>query len=334
MKVFQVGLCSIWLSGFVLIALSLYVTQRLPSLNDRIKVPKLNLGDLGKPRITIFSAPSPFNGSVGARQTRSRSFTSDIFVLIDPETILLNDFISTLNYAYELDRDWLLVASSRNISHFPFYLDEAGKRWRRGMAITGPCETTLFNCALFIQLQEILCQSWQWNHCKGRMLMAWNSGDLPLHTGVLPPFLYGKGIHNNWLINEAMSSDFRFVFDSSWTISSFHLYDPEPWSSGVVGNSKVSGIEMRSWEYVGNSHIGALYGSLLYHEANYSSLVKLLKCDRKYIFFNPTENFVYPYGYQSSFRLWKERILHPWRKRRIMACIDGINSLEKYRIAL
>lgn len=159
--------------------------------------------------------------------------------------------------------------------------------------------------------------------------MAWNSGDLPLHAGVLPPFLYGTGIHNNWVVNEAISSDFRFVFDSSWTISSFHLYDPEPWSSGAVGNSKVSGIEMRSWEYVGNSHIGALYGSLLYQEANYSSLVKLLKCDRKYIFFNPTENFVYPYGYQSSFRLWKERILHPWRKRRIMACIDGLNSLEK-----
>lgn len=68
-QAFQVGLCSIWLSGFVLIALSLYVTQNLPSLNDRIKVSKLNLGDLGKPRITIFSAPSPFNGSVGARQS-------------------------------------------------------------------------------------------------------------------------------------------------------------------------------------------------------------------------------------------------------------------------
>lgn len=53
----------------MLIALSLYVTQNLPSLNDRIKVSKLNLGDLGKPRITIFSAPSPFNGSVGARQS-------------------------------------------------------------------------------------------------------------------------------------------------------------------------------------------------------------------------------------------------------------------------
>lgn len=159
--------------------------------------------------------------------------------------------------------------------------------------------------------------------------MAWNSGDFPLHIGVLPPFLYGKGIHNNWVINEAMSSDFRFVFDSSWTISSFHLDDPEHWSSGVVGDFKVSDIEMRSWEYVGNSHIGALYGSSFYRESNYSSLVKLSKCDGKYIFFNTTENFVYPYGYQNALSLWKERILHPWRKRRIMACVDGIKSLDR-----
>lgn len=72
---------------------------------------------------------TPFLHSMIAR---SQSFTSDIFVLVHPETILLPDLISTLKYAYELDRDWLLVASSRNISHFPFYLDDAVKRWRRG----------------------------------------------------------------------------------------------------------------------------------------------------------------------------------------------------------
>jgi len=72
---------------------------------------------------------TPFFHSMIAR---SRSLASDVFVLIDPETILLLDFISTLNYAYELDHDWLLVSSSRNISHFPFYLEEDGKHWRRG----------------------------------------------------------------------------------------------------------------------------------------------------------------------------------------------------------
>jgi hypothetical protein len=48
---------------------------------------------------------------------KSRSFPSDIFVIVDPETVILSGFISTLNHVYELDYDWLLVASPQNLSH-------------------------------------------------------------------------------------------------------------------------------------------------------------------------------------------------------------------------
>ena len=66
------GLWSIWLSGFALILLSFYSTQRLPPIIDQITKPILNqkeFRDLGNPKITIFSAPSPFTGSVAARQS-------------------------------------------------------------------------------------------------------------------------------------------------------------------------------------------------------------------------------------------------------------------------
>lgn len=62
---------------------------------------------------------------------RSLAFSTDISVFINPETILLPDFVCTLNYAYKLDRDWLLVASSQNVSYFPFHLDDSGKHWLR-----------------------------------------------------------------------------------------------------------------------------------------------------------------------------------------------------------
>ena len=71
---------------------------------------------------------TPFFHSMMAR---SYSFKSDISVLVHPEAVLFPDLIHTLNYAYELDRDWLLVASLRNVSRFPFHLDKDGKRWRR-----------------------------------------------------------------------------------------------------------------------------------------------------------------------------------------------------------
>ena len=70
-KAFQVALWSIWVSGFLLIALSLYAMQSLPSLEDHIKMPKqLHQGfaNLTSPKITIFSAPDPLNAPPGPRQ--------------------------------------------------------------------------------------------------------------------------------------------------------------------------------------------------------------------------------------------------------------------------
>lgn len=62
---------------------------------------------------------------------RAETSLSDISVLIHPETVLLPDFISAVNHVHELDHDWFLVASSKRGSFFPFFLDEAGRRWLR-----------------------------------------------------------------------------------------------------------------------------------------------------------------------------------------------------------
>lgn len=67
-------LWSIWLSGFVLIVLSLYATQiLLPSHKDQNnRISKLNKNavlDSTSLSITIFTAPKPFMGSTGTKQT-------------------------------------------------------------------------------------------------------------------------------------------------------------------------------------------------------------------------------------------------------------------------
>lgn len=67
---------------------------------------------------------TPFFHSMVAR---SFSFKSDVHVLVYPEVVLFPDLISTLNYAHELDHDWLLAASLQNIS----YLDKAVKNLER-----------------------------------------------------------------------------------------------------------------------------------------------------------------------------------------------------------
>ncbi|XP_062110408.1 beta-arabinofuranosyltransferase RAY1 isoform X1 [Humulus lupulus] len=376
----RVGLWSIWLSGFALIVLSFYSIQRLPPIIDQKTKSILSqkgFRDMGNPKITIFSAPSPFTGSVAARQSlavrswlalssqitvvlfsqhpsvssfaeafgsrvlvepnidftflgtpffhsmmsRAYSFRSDISVLVHSEALLFPDFISTLNDAYELENDWLLVALLRNVSHFPFYLDEAGKHGRRenGKMIRS------------LELQEfILGQNWQQSPCQERKLMAWNSGDLPLHSGVLPPFLYGRGVHDNWVINEALSSAFRFVFDASLTISSFYLNDRENKSYGAFGDSSAFTYENRSWEYVGNSKLGMVYGSLFYQNANYSELVNLLQCDGQHFFVDTRKNTFHPFRYQSAPVLGKGRNLRSWRrKRKNSDCLDSLKPLKR-----
>lgn len=62
---------------------------------------------------------------------RAEASSTDISVLIHPETILFQDFVSTLNHVYELDQDWFLVAFSKRSYIFPFVLDEAGRQWLR-----------------------------------------------------------------------------------------------------------------------------------------------------------------------------------------------------------
>ncbi|GMP82655.1 hypothetical protein CsSME_00036869 [Camellia sinensis var. sinensis] len=247
---------------------------------------------------------------------RSLASKSDISVVIDPETILLPDFVSTLNYAHKLDHDWLLVVSSRNLSYFPFHLDEDGKHW---LGEDGTWIRTK-------QLQGLLAEAWKRKHCEERMLLAWNNGDLPLHTGVLPPFLFGKGIHNHWVINEALSSDFRFVFDASWAISNFYLNGPDPMSDQSFRGSNFTSFGKKSWENVGNAHLGALYGSLYFHEANYSNMVRFLKCDGRYLFVNSAESIVYPLGYQRSLSLRKLK-----KHKKIVDCVNDFKSLDRTR---
>ncbi|KAL6969410.1 hypothetical protein U1Q18_029123 [Sarracenia purpurea var. burkii] len=245
---------------------------------------------------------------------RSLSSRSDISVLIDPETIILADFIWTLNYAHKLDHDWLLVASSRYVSYFPFHLDEDGKHW---LGEDGENIRTK---------KGFLAETWEWKRCEERMLLAWNNGDLPLHTGVLPPFLFGMGLHNHWFINEALLSDFRFVFDASWTISNFYLNSLD---NGPYLN--ISNTGNRDWECVGNSHLGSLYGSLYFHESSYSSLVKFCKCDGRYLFVDSAESIIYQFGYHGSLSLWREKILESSIEKKIVNCVHHIQSLDATR---
>ena len=45
---------------------------------------------------------------------KSWLYTTSIAFFVDPRMVLVSDLISTLNYAYKLDRVWLLVVGKSN----------------------------------------------------------------------------------------------------------------------------------------------------------------------------------------------------------------------------
>ncbi|KAL2510267.1 Nucleotide-diphospho-sugar transferase family protein [Forsythia ovata] len=268
-----------------------------------------------EPNIDFTFLGTPFFHSMVARSLAS---SSDVSVLIDPDTILLPDFISTIGYAYKLDQDWLLVASSQNISHFPFHLNSNGKHW---IADDGK------HIGIH-KLQEFLVKKCHRKPCGDRILLAWNNGDLPLHYGVLPPFLYGKGLHNHWILTEALSSDFRLVLDASWTISNFYLNDLDQENYQLIKGFNISDFHKRSWEIMGNSHLGRLYGSISLREANYSNLFRFLKCGGNYLFVNTMKNIIYPLGYKRSLSLRKKGITLSSTEEEILDCVNVVKSLD------
>uniref|UniRef100_A0A7N0TE05 Nucleotide-diphospho-sugar transferase domain-containing protein n=1 Tax=Kalanchoe fedtschenkoi TaxID=63787 RepID=A0A7N0TE05_KALFE len=217
----------------VLFSRDLYVHQFADEFGPRVSVdPNVDFAFLG----------TPFFHSMVAR---TQAYKSDITVLVDRETILLPDFISTLRYAHELDLDWFLFALPRNITRFSFQPDEDGHHWLDEDAKDFKMK----------QMQEFLSQVGHLANGEERMLMAWNNVGSPLHIGVVPPFLYMKGVHNQWTVNEIFSSNIRFIFDATDTISSFFETEVDPRWAPLPGHSTDWKAENVSWEYDVNRYM-------------------------------------------------------------------------------
>ena len=60
---------------------------------------------------------------------RMQSSISDIAVLLDPQFILVQDFLETLQHAHTFQHSWLLVAMAKSLPEFPFQLNSVSNFW-------------------------------------------------------------------------------------------------------------------------------------------------------------------------------------------------------------
>lgn len=125
------------------------------------------------------------------------------------------------------------------------------------------------------------------DECGGSQLWMWNVGVVPLHAGVMPPFVYRQGQHNDWLLNEVLASGFRTVVDGTEAVSVIKQ----------VANATTAGLNdseillrNRQWESDSNTQLSSLYGSYAFKRSNFSNIpVKLVWCGDSLCFLKASE---------------------------------------------
>jgi beta-arabinofuranosyltransferase len=115
--------------------------------------------------------------------------------------------------------------------------------------------------------------------------MAWNNPSNPLHAGVLPSFLYGRGVHNSWFTHEVLSSEMRLLFDASSLVLGLHPEEGFTLGMHDMSSSKNDRLHVGSWEYSVNQHLAAVYGSYCYQLRRRRStwLYKVVKYSADYM---------------------------------------------------
>ncbi|CAI5472107.1 unnamed protein product [Closterium sp. Yama58-4] len=123
----------------------------------------------------------------------------------------------------------------------------------------------------------------------GLDLWAWNNPPLQigLTTKPIPPFTFGRGRYDNWLLSEAVSSGVRPVIDASDALTSIHVnhsYHHMQRGDQNLLPEKVGNFwsvnKRSSWEVFANIHLSHVHGSWSSQEGMaWHAPWKLMRCD-------------------------------------------------------
>ena len=93
----------------------------------------------------------------------------------------------------------------------------------------------------------------------------WNNDPaVPLFSTPMPPFAFGRGKYDNWLVHEAIASGLRHVIDGSDSLTSIHV--AHSYAHVKAAEVKMVGgfwstRKKSSWELFGNIHMAESHGS-------------------------------------------------------------------------
>eukprot|EP00897_Mesotaenium_endlicherianum_P000853 jgi/Mesen1/10769/ME000091S10317 len=187
---------------------------------------------------------------------KAQSAETDLSMIINGDIILLNDLMPAVLKMSAYFDHWILTAARWDLSaDFPFNFDPANK----------DLDSPNFDA----DIRKYARAKGSLHTYGGVDFWMWNNSPLPLHTGNMPPFAFGRGKYDNWLTHEAVEAGLRQVVDASDAVTSIHVAHSY---AHVVESQEVSGKvadtksfwstrKKSSWELFANIHLAQSHGT-------------------------------------------------------------------------
>lgn len=193
---------------------------------------------------------------------RAQAAETHLSMLINGDIILLGDIMPAVDRVAANFDNWVLTAARWDLeAHFPFKFQSPGEK-------SDPNR----EAALDAEIKEFVHSNGTLHTYGGVDFWLWNNSPVPLFSGAMPPFTFGRSKYDNWFTHEMIAAGLREVVDASLAVTSAHVAHSYGHVS-TVGKQQGSGLPMsespnfwssrkkQSWEMFNNVHLAESHGS-------------------------------------------------------------------------
>lgn len=252
------------------------------------------------PKLTVFTAPTPFNVSPGDPQYRAFVFLTKLRptprIVIFGEEVIFSPVASAYPKIVEIDDKFdknfrgtplfnslLQKALATSTSKYSMFINSDIILLNDVYSAIRRCDERFDNWLLTAVRWD--ARDWSFDDHEdqrgianfvrenatlhtygGADLWIWNTNrSLPLISAVMPPFAFARGKYDNWFLHEAVASELRDVVDASGAITNVHVQHRYEHATGNSLLNNVTSIwsttKRQSPELFINIHLAESHGS-------------------------------------------------------------------------
>jgi hypothetical protein len=217
----------------------------------------------------------------------------DVSLFVNGDVMLFDDLVDAAARLQSRFTTWVATSARRDLPSMPFATEStpSGLRFLDGGGAP-PAEFYSFVRQNGTMHSYGGTDVWLWNNVRRE-----DGRPLPLHSGVLPPFTYGRGVYDNWLNHEIESTKLRDFVDISLVVLTVHVDhdykhigdgDASPNPPSKAKGRRLSDLPVNywskhkktSWELFANSALSFTHGSYVIQKGtSLHATTQLLRCE-------------------------------------------------------